>query len=157
MIALTTMTLATAVDPEFWREVAANWGTGGGGKPLFGLLAAVGVLLSLLATLKIGRMLEQREAGDSPAWLFRSVAREAGLNWRQRWLLHRIARQRKLESPITLVCAAGAFRHHTDAYLQALPRARRRRAAAMLDHVRRIIFPTRPSGGPPPSSAAPSR
>lgn len=81
------------------------------------LLAGIGATLMTIMVISLRRRWLNRHADPSPTVLFSAIARKAGLDWRDRLLLRRIARTFDLPTPITLLLARGTLRHYTELYL----------------------------------------
>lgn len=81
------------------------------------LLVGIGITLIAIVAISFRRWWLGRHQDPSPLALFSAIARKAGLGWRDRYLLWRIAKSFDLPTPITLMLSRGALRHYTDLYL----------------------------------------
>jgi hypothetical protein len=85
---------------------------------LFWGMGIVGAgLLLWWAWSALGRLRKRLE----PWRLFNQVAGRFGLSWSEKMDLYRIARQQRLQTPLTLMICDQTLRHHVDALLQTLP------------------------------------
>eukprot|EP00752_Nemacystus_decipiens_P013601 g12059.t1 len=88
--------------------------------------------------------LSPRESGSpkevAPIVLYSAIARKAGLGWRDRFLLWRIARSCDLPTPITLLLSRGTLRHYSGIYLSSRTGTRANRLHQRLSHIEAGLF-----------------
>ncbi|MFP4145268.1 MAG: HEAT repeat domain-containing protein [Phycisphaeraceae bacterium] len=100
------------------QAIRRNWDSGEL-MQLDRLLPAVGGLLVGIGGLALWRW--WRQPGPRPGRVFREVASSAGLGWRQRRLLVRIAREQGLPTPLTLMLSSRTLSVHARAYVARRP------------------------------------
>ena len=83
------------------------------------LLVGLGTTIIVIVMISLKRWWKARRQDPSPAVLYSAIARKAGLTWKDRVLLWRIARVFKLPTPIALLLARGTLRHYADMYLSS--------------------------------------
>lgn len=81
------------------------------------LLVGIGATLTAIVVISFRRWWQGRHDDPSPTVLYSAIARKAGLGWRDRFLLWRIASSFNLPTPITLMLARGTLRHYSRLYL----------------------------------------
>ena len=81
------------------------------------LLVGIGATITAIVTISLRRWWLSRHDEPSPIVLYSAIARKAGLGWRDRFLLWRIARACDLPTPITLLLSKGTLRHYSGIYL----------------------------------------
>jgi hypothetical protein len=117
--------------------------------------AAFGALLYLLFVLQ---RRARRQEIDDPGQLFRTLLLDLNVPVRQRDLLRRIARERRLPNPAVLLIARPAFRNHTQSWLAAQEK-RRTSVQEDLAHLESLLFRGPANDGPhtarPPTGRAP--
>jgi len=84
------------------------------------LLVGLGLTLILIVLVSLRRWWRARQDDPSPLVVYSAIARKAGLGWADRFLLWRIARAGNLPTPIALLLARGALRHHARAFASRL-------------------------------------
>jgi hypothetical protein len=96
-----------------WQSAHEHFQRGG---TLGGLLAAFMTIGGLIGLLYIVHRLQQRKHSTGPVVnpqkLFRTIVRKIGLNVLQRDLLLRVARDLRLQHPVTLLLAPEVFQYH---------------------------------------------
>ncbi|MFW6059711.1 MAG: hypothetical protein ACODAQ_05985 [Phycisphaeraceae bacterium] len=121
------------------REISANWGNDVMA-PMPWLIVAAGLLLLVLGAVMVMRRWRMRHLQSHPMLVFHQVAATAGLNWWDRWLLIRIARQQALPTPLTLLLSGRTLRVHGRAYVEAQPPWRRAPVLQRIASIRRSLF-----------------
>jgi len=96
-------------------DISRNIGSGTR-LPTEWLIALVGLLIALVATVALVRWWRARSRAPRPGATFQRVGRLAGLSRRQRWLLARVAKHENLPSPLTLMCSSRTLAHHGRRY-----------------------------------------
>lgn len=81
------------------------------------LLVGLGTTLTAIAIISARRWWRKRHQDPSPIVLYSAIARKAGLGWRDRLLLWRIAKAFQLPTPIALLIAQGTLQHYSKRYL----------------------------------------
>lgn len=122
-------------------EIFEQWKLESG--PLFSpapILVAAGVLLVVIAAMRIVQLRRRHQLRQGVMSIFHHVATQAGLDLQTQWLLVRIARHQSLPSPLTLLVCDATLQHHGRAFLQTLSPARRRRPADRLARLRRLLW-----------------
>lgn len=84
------------------------------------LLVGLGTTLIAIVIIAARRWWKQRQDDPSPLVLYSAIARKAGLSWKDRFMLWRIARANDLPTPIALLLARGALRHYAAAFAARL-------------------------------------
>lgn len=102
--------------PVRLEEIARYWGDSSTLFPMSWLLVACGLATMLLAIAAYIRWRRRRNDRPRDSDLFHGFTTEAGLTLRERWLLHRVARHRRLPSALTLLACPATFDRHTHAY-----------------------------------------
>ena len=96
------------------------------------LLVGLGATLIAIVAITLRRWWLARQDDPSPLVLYSAIARKAGLGWADRFVLWRIARATGLATPIALLLARGALRHHAGLFATRLgPRSAERFRARM--------------------------
>lgn len=109
----------TLVDREKLREISQLHNQGVRYElPWELLLVGLGLVITVITIVSLYRWWNKRQDNPSAMVLFSAIARKAGLGWRDRMMLWRIARANKLPSPIALLLARGALRHYVRVYAQ---------------------------------------
>lgn len=103
------------------------------------LLIGIGATLLAIGVVSIRRWWLSRHTDPGPMVLFSAIARKAGLGWRDRYLLWRIAKTYNLPTPITLMLSRGTLRHYVDLYLSHRA-AGSRRADQRLSQIESSLF-----------------
>ena len=104
------------------------------------LLAGIGATLMTIVVISIRRWWKSRHADPSPMVLFSAIARKAGLGWRDRYLLWRVARAYQLPTPIALMLSRGALRHYIDLYLSSRSGSSSRRIGQRAAQIESLLF-----------------
>jgi len=104
------------------------------------LLVGIGAVLMTIVAVSLRRWWRSRHSDPSPMVLFSAIARKAGLGWRDRYLLWRIARIFDLPSPITLMLSKGTLRHYSDLYLNNRSAGTHRRGGQRLSRIEDLLF-----------------
>lgn len=104
------------------------------------LLVGIGATLSTIVLVSLRRWWLNRHQSPSPTVLFNAIARKAGLGWRDRFLLYRIARSSHLPNPITLLLARGTLRHYSDIYLSSRVSSTSRRVHQRIARIEAELF-----------------
>ena len=104
------------------------------------LVTGIGALLVVIMVVSLRRWWQRRHVDPSPMELFGAIARKAGLTWRDRLLLWRIARACKLPTPIALLLARGSLRHYGDLYLAHRTGSDSRRTGQRLTRIEDTLF-----------------
>lgn len=104
------------------------------------LVIGLGLVLIVLVVWSLLRWWKTRDSNPSPLVLYSIIARRAGLTWADRLLLWRIARARKLSSPISLLLARGALEKHSRAYRQRLGAGTSRRVQRRVERLSADLF-----------------
>lgn len=104
------------------------------------LLVGIGTTLVVIVVISLKRWWMGRHDDPSPMVLFSAIARKAGLNWRDRYLLWRIARTYDLPTPIALMLSRGTLRHYGDLYLSNHTAAIHRRSGQRLAQIESALF-----------------
>jgi len=103
------------------------------------LLVGIGTTIVVIAVISLKRWWMSRHKDPSPMVLFSAIARKAGLNWRDRYLLWRIARAFDLPTPIALMLSRGTLRHFGDLYLTSHA-SNQRRSGRRLSAIEDALF-----------------
>lgn len=103
---------------QSWESVRDHFKRGGDSRELLYLVLALLALIVLLVVVHhtLGRASERTPA-NNPQKLFRSVLAKLNLGVKERDLLRRVARDRRVEHPITLVLSPDVFRGHVEPWL----------------------------------------
>lgn len=118
---------------ELLRHIRDGWGTSVSVPVSPTLLIALGLVLAAGAAGVMGvRLWRQRADGRRAGATFRLAARRAGLSWRDRWALRRIAARAELPTPLTLLLSPATLRHHAAAVAQ------RSRSPRLIQHMARV-------------------
>jgi hypothetical protein len=104
------------------------------------LLVGIGTTLVVIVAISLKRWWTNRHEDPSPMVLFSAIARKAGLNWRDRYLLWRIARTFDLPTPIALMLSRGTLRHYGDLYLNSHAASNQRRNGHRLSQIEDALF-----------------
>ncbi|MEM1355475.1 MAG: hypothetical protein AAGC44_08785 [Planctomycetota bacterium] len=104
------------------------------------VVVGIGAVLAAIAAVSLYRWWQRRNEDPSPLVIFSAIARKAGLSWGERYLLWRIARRQKLDTPIALLLARGTLRHHAAAYAKHLSPAGRDRVRSRIDSLSQRLF-----------------
>ncbi|MEM6256732.1 MAG: hypothetical protein AAGI37_00290 [Planctomycetota bacterium] len=104
------------------------------------LLAGIGATLVTIVVISLRRWWHHRHTDPSPPVLFSAIARRAGLGWRDRYLLWRMARTFDLPTPIALMLARGSLRHYSQLYLSNRSAGSQRRSAQRLAAIEDALF-----------------
>lgn len=104
------------------------------------LLAGIGATLVTIVIVSLRRWWQSRHEDPSPIVLFSAIARRAGLGWRDRYLLWRMARAFDLPTPIALMLARGALRHYSELYLSNRTGGSQRRLSQRLSSIESSLF-----------------
>ena len=104
------------------------------------LLVGIGATLTVITVISLKRWWTNRHKDPTPSVLFSAIARKAGLNWRDRYLLWRIARAYDLPTPITLMLSRGTLRHYGDLYLNSHAATSQRRSGKRLAEIESALF-----------------
>lgn len=104
------------------------------------LLAGIGATLIIIAMISFRRWWRNRHNDPSPMVLFSAISRKAGLGWRDRYLLWRIARIFDLPTPITLMLSKGTLRHYSELYLNNHSTSRHHRSGQRLSRIEAELF-----------------
>ena len=84
------------------------------------LTVGLSLLLQVVWLLRSWRRYHSHHVRERPFWTFRRVAISVGLDWRQQWILIRIARQQGLVSPLALLLPVATLRHHAQRYVESI-------------------------------------
>ncbi len=93
-----------------------------------------------IAALWLWQVWRRRHLGSSPLLSFHRIAVQAGLSLADQWVLVRIARARRLHSPLTLLLCDTTLSHHADRYLATLTAPRRATTTRRLRRIQRQLF-----------------
>ena len=104
------------------------------------LLVGIGTVLTCIVVISIRRWWLTRHDEPSPFVLFIAIARKAGLGWRDRYLLWRVARAFELPTPIALMLSRGALRHYIDLYLSSRTGPSSRRIGQRASRIESLLF-----------------
>lgn len=109
------------------------------------LAVAGGALLAVIGLLSLRAVRDPRQARPAPMLVFRRVAEAVGLDLGEQWLLVRIAKARKLPTPLTLLLSEGTLVHHAVAWADTLGPRRQRDAMIRIDALRQKLFAPAPT------------
>ncbi|MGB0766389.1 MAG: hypothetical protein ACPGYV_01620 [Phycisphaeraceae bacterium] len=127
-------------DPGFLEQISENHNKGFRHElPWELLLVGVGATLTAIVVVSLRRRWLKRQENPSPFVLFSAIARKAGLNWKDRLLLVRIAKANRLPTPITLLLARGALRHYAEAYLRRRGKNADPKINSRLKHIETLL------------------
>ena len=104
------------------------------------LIAGIGATLVTIAVISARRWWLARHKDPSPMVLFSAICRKAGLGWRDRYLLWKIARTFNLPTPIALMLARGTLRHYVSLYLSNRPGLSSRRISQRAAQIESALF-----------------
>lgn len=104
------------------------------------LILIASVLVIGLSASSIIRWVKTRHLRSAPLMAFHQIASELGVSLSDQWLLHRVASQQLLPSPVTLLLSPATFDHHARSFVAAQPEPARPAADARLQAIRQRIF-----------------
>lgn len=104
------------------------------------ILIVLLVLGLAIAGLWLWQAWRRRHLGSAPLLSFHRIAVQAGLSLADQWVLVRIARNRRLHSPLTLMLCNSTLTDHADRYLATLTAPRRAVAARRLRRIEQQLF-----------------
>lgn len=129
------------------RAISESFGSSRfeGGPPWQALVIGL-VLMALVLVIARGWGMMRRSAERSrPIGLFLQVAEALGINWQDRWLLMRIARQQKLPSALTLLLSKSTMLIHAQGYAASFGERRRERVLQQVAHIASLVFESNPA------------
>ncbi|HEX7010950.1 MAG TPA: hypothetical protein VF184_13290 [Phycisphaeraceae bacterium] len=108
--------------------------------PVRWIVLALGLLMLMLASLAAYRWWRGWHSRSHPLVVFYHLARASGLGLSDQWLLHRIAHQQALPSPLTLMLSPRTLHRHARAYAAEQPPWRRVALMRRVLAIRRRLF-----------------
>lgn len=104
------------------------------------LLVGLGTTLIAIVIIAARRWWKQRQDDPSPLVLYSAIARKAGLSWKDRFMLWRIARANDLPTPIALLLARGSLRHYAAVFAVRLSPRSAGRFNARIQQIEAELF-----------------
>lgn len=139
-----TFVLAAGPKPDgYWSEISAHFSQGSG-MSIWWIVIASGLLLLVFGMLSLWMWRRDQSARASPLLVFHRVGAHVGLSWSDRWFLIRLARQRHLPTPLTLLVSPGTLMHHAAAWAGGLSPRRGGEVMRRADDLSRRLFGQRP-------------